>query len=57
MVTVFSVSNKLLKARAEIHQAQFSLLEEFFNGKLAVKDSDNKVLMLVNAIPGHYILK
>ena len=40
----------------EIHQAllsQFSLLAEFFIGKVPVKDYDSEVLMLVNLTTGH----
>jgi hypothetical protein len=43
------------EARAEIHQAllsQFSLLEEFFIGKVLVKEGDSRVLTFVNLNPG-----
>jgi hypothetical protein len=43
-------------SRAEIHQAllsQFSLLAEFFIGKLLVKERDRRVLTSVNLNPDY----
>ena len=53
MITDMSLATTL-KSRAEIHQAllsQFSLLVEFFIGKLPIENKNSRVLKLMNLNP------